>query len=201
MKAVFDTSTLQAVWRGGVLGDLGRVFAEVLVPQSVADETRWSRATMKNGRKLVPDIDELDFTVCVVPYEDLRAAVLKLFGAARDEERGKRMAAHVPHVALRKGKFYVWGKHGSPGSQRNSRTFDVPDLEVVVLAQQTRAFAVVDDKKAQQAASLLNVVTLNTRQVLALLVKEGVIADDSVPLKKIEATGYLPTTRIVRGST
>ena len=94
MRLVFDTSTLQAAWRGGVLGTLPAVCRELLLPQSVVDETRHSRAKMEDGRTLVPDVDALSFTAYAIPYADARDAMLELIRASWAQTGSRRRASH-----------------------------------------------------------------------------------------------------------
>jgi predicted nucleic acid-binding protein len=191
---VLDTSPLQALYRGGVLGRLRAIFGRTMLPLSVADETRWWLAQDRRRAALAPSLDtfpELD--VRVVDGATVRAVVERLH-VSHVLRTKPRTAAPRSLVAVHGGKIYAWSDGSSP-EKAGSLTYDVTDLEVVVLARELAAVAVVDDSKALKAAAELDVRTMTTLEVLEELVARGVIPDASPCLEKIEATGYHPARR------
>ena len=188
VRVVLDTSTLQSLWRGGVFDRLSGIFSRIALPRSVADETRWSRFI--TGEVLVPDVDAHTFLhVQVVPEDSLRSLATQLF-QARHRSKWKGDAPPTPQVALVEGKVRVWI------DKRMQLSYSIPELEVVALAKQIDAVALVDDRKALRAAKDFAVKTLTTRETIARLIKAKLVTDAQAVLRRIEATGYYPTRRL-----
>ncbi len=185
--AVLDSSPIQALHRGAVLSHLGTLFERPMLCRSVADETTWSHR--KCGPKLVPDLKaHPELAVCAVSNDVLRATMVTLFRVYDHRNFGRRASKNPPEVVEYQGKFYAWvGK--------KILTHSIPDLEVVVLAKQLSGVVIADDGRLIRAAADLQVATMTTREVIASLVSAGAIADASAVLAKIEATGYVPTSR------
>ena len=187
-KAAIDTSPLQALWRAGVLGKLPHLFKATLVPQSVADETRWSLGLI--GPERVPSLKEHRWIhIESVPADALRAAMIPLFKSVQRRRHGAKVGSHQPEVAIVEGRVMAWTRPG------NRLTHKIPDLEVVLLAQRTGAIAILDDRKALRAAVDLGVRTATTREVVEQMVRRGLIADAESAIKKMQATNYHPTVR------
>jgi hypothetical protein len=186
--AVLDTSPLQALHRGGVLGKLPELFDRTMLPLAVADETRWS--LRKLGGALVPDVDTCEaLEVCGVGKDVLRALMVSLFQAYEQRNQGRRPTSkRVPLVVEYQGKLFAW-------SGKMQLTHAIPDLEVVSLAKQVGGTAIVDDRRAMRAADDLGVRSLTTREVIAELEAHGSIADGKGVIDRIELTDYHPTTR------
>jgi predicted nucleic acid-binding protein len=186
--AVLDTSPLQALHRGGVLGKLPELFERTMLPRAVADETRWS--LRKLGGELVPDLDACPaIDVCAVSNDVLRALMVSLFQAYGLRNQGRRpVSRRVPVVVEYQGKLFAW-------SGKMQLTHAIPDLEVVSLAKQVGGTAIVDDRRALRAADDLGVRSLTTREVIAELEAHGCIDDGRDVIDRIERTDYHPTTR------
>jgi hypothetical protein len=186
--AVLDTSPLQALHRGGVLGELPDLFERTMLPRAVADETRWSLRKLGGG--LVPDLDACAaLDVCAVSNDVLRALMVSLFQSYQRRNQGRRPTSRrVPVVVEYQGKLFAW-------SGKLQLTHAIPDLEVVSLAKQVGGIAIVDDRRALRAADDLGVRSLTTREVIAELEAHGSIPDGQRVLDRIELTDYHPTTR------
>jgi predicted nucleic acid-binding protein len=183
LTAVLDTSTLQALWRGGALDTL-RAYAEAaLIPGAVADETRawWS----PERAALAPDLDALPWLERVdVSPDDCRATAARLLGPADgarwvEEDGGARL------VAIR--------------GDRRLRAFARVDLELLTVAVERRGCLIVDANKARAAARALGVPAWTTLDLIDALSAAGLVADRRATLEAIRATGYRPNLRLDAG--
>ena len=189
-RAAIDTSPLQALWRAGVLNKLPSLFESTFIPQSVADETRWSRKLV--GAERVPSLKANRWIqVEAVPADAVREAMLPLFKAHQRRHRGAKAGAHHPDVAIIDGRVIAWVQ----ASKHDRLTYNMPDIEVVVLAQIQGAVAILDDRKALKAAIDLGLKTATTREVVAAMARQGLIADGDSHIAKMLATGYHATVR------
>lgn len=188
LRAVLDTSPLQALWRARVLDQLPYLFKDTFIPSSVADETRWSLALVDKER--VPSLKGHRWIqIEPVPSETLREAMASLFKSNHQRRRGAKVRSPQPEIAIVEGRVIAWTQ------PQDRLTFKVPDLEVVLLARLTGAVAILDDRKALRAALDLGVRTATTREVLGVMVQRGLIADAESAIEKMRATGYHPTVR------
>ena len=191
-KAAIDNSPLQALWRAGILGKLPDLFKSILVPQSVADETRWSLALI--GPERVPNLKEHRWIhIESVQEAVLRASMVPLFKSFQRRRRGAKADTRRPEVALKDGRVIAWTE---PNHEQNQLTHKIPDLEVVLLAQSASGIAILDDRKALRAAEDLGIRTATTREVVDAMAKRGLIADAETAIKKMKATNYHPYVRV-----
>lgn len=168
---VLDSPPLQALHRCGALALLPGAYAAVVVPQSIADETTRSRAI--EGAERVPDLlDHPAIAVQAVGDELLTAAGAVLIGEARATTE-YRLDVHK---------------------------VDRPELEVVLLARQLGAVAVVEDKAAIRVAQKLTIPVVGTAQVLCDLEVRGLLNDAVVAAQAIRATRYLTKDLVLLAS-
>lgn len=160
LTLVFDSPPLQALHRCGVLGRLITAH-RVVTPKSVALETARSRDV--EGGDRVPDLSEHpDLAVHTVADDLLSSTGAVLIGEARATTQ-HRLDAHK---------------------------IDRPELEVVLLARELHAFAVVEDKAALRVASKLAVRVVGVAELLCDLEVRGVLVDAVDAAKAIRATRY-----------
>ncbi len=112
-----------------------------------------------------------------------------LFDANHKRSRGRRAAHPEPQIEVVAGQIIA-----STGSHSRI-TFKIPDLEVVLLAKQSSAIAILDDKKALRSAFDLGVRTATTREVANVMMTRGIITDAKSAVEKMRTAGYHPTVR------
>lgn len=172
MRAVFDTSTLQSLHRGGVLEVVPLLFCGgVLVPESVAVQTR--QALTDFGRELVPDIDAIAW-IGVEPVSS--------------EERDRHRDAPPGSP----------GRRGPASTTRplcHGFALDIEEFDAVVLALRFGARVILDDRRGLRCAERLGVPGMTTVEVLDAFASAGLVRDAAEPLSRMEALGYHPTRR------
>jgi predicted nucleic acid-binding protein len=174
--AVLDTSTLQALHRAGVLEEVRKLYPDGLsIPQSVERQTR--AAFPQFGAAKVPDIDALGWL-----------SVRAVSSADADPYRARQ-----PGQPLR-GK----SESISQGLTCCGYAIDSEEFDVVVLAKKINAVAILDDHRALKCAQNLGVASQTTRDVLASLSSGGLVGDVDSLVRRIEATGYMPTLRVTK---
>lgn len=123
----------------------------------------------------------------------LRAAMAPLFAADQRRRRGGKATKVAPEVAIVRGRVIAWA-----GTKPRTRylAHNTPDLEVVLLAQAINGIAVLDDRKAIRAAADLGVKTATTREVIAEMIRRGLIAGELERyVEKLRSAEYHPTSR------
>lgn len=171
LTLVFDSPPLQALHRCGALALVAEAYAAVVVPESIAAETARSRAI--EGMARVPDLTAHPAILTqVVGDELLTAAGALLIGDAR-ATTAYRLDVHK---------------------------VDRPELEVVLLARQLGAVAVVEDKAAIRVARKLMVPVVGTAHLLCDLEVRGLLDDAVVAAQAIRATKYLTKDLILLAS-
>ncbi len=159
---VFDTSTLQGAYRGGVLDALRASGAGVLLPKAVAEETRAYHARPGAAGR-VPDLDAYPWIASVeVTDDELRAAGAVLVGSHRETRR-----------------FRIDG-----------RLIERPDLEAVLLAAARKAALVIEDDVPRRLARERGIDVLGVAALLERLHATGDLCDPRGAARKILATGY-----------
>ena len=171
MIAVLDTSALQAIHRAGVLEHLNTLFDQVLLPGAVERQTR--DALRDFGPALVPDLDSL-------PWIAVQSVATAELEAHRDPPNGVKRRGLVSKTRPLCHGYAV----------------DLEEFEVVVLARRVGGVGVLDDHGGHRCAANLGVTARTTIQVLEEIVARGLTPVPVADLvKKIQATGYDPTTR------
>lgn len=176
VKAVLDTSPLQALHRAGVLTALRELYpGGIYLPGSVDAQTRSALASF--GPALVPSLDELTWIRSRVVSEEALNAHMSPPAERPRRAREKRTA----------------------GLQCHGYSIDREEFEVVVLALDLGAVAITDDHSGLRAAFHLGVPTETTYEVLVAL-SGAHLVDAQVPdlLARIKATGYHPTEKRAR---
>lgn len=171
LSLVLDSPPLQALHRCGALALLPGAYAAVVVPRSIADETARSRAI--EGADRVPELAEHPgVAIRVVDDETLTAAGAVLLGTVRSTTQ-YRLDVH---------------------------RVDRPELEVVLLARQLGAVAVVEDKAALRVAHKLAIPVVGTAQLLCDLERRGLLGDAVTAARTIRATKYLTKDLVLLAS-
>jgi predicted nucleic acid-binding protein len=171
LTLVVDSPPLQALHRCGALGILVRAHRAVTVPRSIAIETARSRAIEGGGR--VPDLaDHPALAVRDVADELLTAAGALLVGEVRATTE-YRLDGH---------------------------RIDRPELDVILLARDLGAVALVEDKAAIRVSRKLDVPVVGTAEVLCDLEVRGLLDDAVLAAQAIRATKYLTKDLILLAS-
>jgi leucyl-tRNA synthetase len=159
---VLDTSPLQGLFRGGVLGLLVEECRTVAIPTAVEQETRAYRRRVAD-RTRVPDLDE-HAGIHVVPIadEDLAAAGAGPLGAYKGTHR------------------YRW----------RGRDLERPELEAILVAQAKGATLVIEDEIAVRLAREVGLPVASTASLLSALEEAGRIPSAAERARIILASGY-----------
>jgi predicted nucleic acid-binding protein len=188
MRAVLDTSPLQAFWRAGILDALRQLFESVHVPKAVAEETRWSRELV--GLARVPDLAAHPWIrVDPVLPGAAQSAIALLFASHEKRARGRRARRLRPGIEVASGRIVA-----SAGGLRLS--LNIPDLEAILLASEIGAIAIVDDRRAIRSATDLGVRTATTREVVEVMTSRGLVPDARGAVERMRQAGYHPTIRL-----
>ncbi|MEZ4398759.1 MAG: hypothetical protein R3B06_01980 [Kofleriaceae bacterium] len=158
---VLDSPPLQALHRCGALTILSDAYAAVVVPHAIVEET--DRSRIIEGAARVPDL--ADYPAIA------RQAV---------DDRSLASAGAVFVAPMRSTTEYLVGEH----------KIDRPELEVVLLARDLPAMAVVEDKAAIRVAEKLDVCVVGTAELLYDLELLGFLDDAVAAAQAIRATKY-----------
>ncbi len=185
---VLDTSTLQALHRGGALACLPSLFPSLHLPLQVAQQNAAYAEQAPPDR--APDLATLPrIGACVVEDSELVGLMPRLFAAHARRSGWDAPLEDVP---------VVWGNGHIVAGQPPKRvlTHKVTELAIIALALRLDGVAIVDDRRVIRGCQDLGIPTISTREVLAEAERRELIPSRDEALRRIEATGYIPMRRM-----
>ncbi len=139
--------------------------------------------------------------------EQQTRAAFPLFGLVKVPDLDELAWLTVQEIADADIAPYRGQQHGQPPRSRSESVskgltccgfkIDREEFDVVILAKKLGATAILDDHAGLRCAQNLRVTAQTTRDVLAALLENNLVANVTDLIKQIEATGYIPTRKLL----